>query len=192
MIYPETIILEVTNYCNIRCRYCHFHGIKAHRKRSLGFIKQDLWEKVISEIGSWQKNITLMTHGAGEPLLYKDLSLLLKFAKKYKNIFLGFMCNGTLFNKSWSDFVLDIGIDWLAFSVDGTDPKKHSYYRKGTDLNLIEKNIFYLLDKKQKYKLKKPYIMLNMVVYPDMEQNKKLFVNKWINYVDKVMLSNVS
>ena len=189
MIYPDQIILEVTNHCNIRCRYCHFHGDGAKRKRPLGFIKKELWQKIIREIGSWPKQISLMTHGAGEPLLYKELPELLAFARQYNNISLGFMTNGMLFNNEWTQRALDLSIDWLAFSVDGTDPKKHAFYRRGTDLELIEKHILNLIEEKNKRGLTKPYIMLNMVVYPGMEQEKERFVEKWIAHVNRVMLS---
>ena len=189
MIYPDQIILEVTNHCNIRCRYCHFHGDGAKRKRPLGFIKKELWQKIIREIGSWPKQISLMTHGAGEPLLYKELPELLAFARQYNNISLGFMTNGMLFNNEWTQRALDLSIDWLAFSVDGTDPKKHAFYRRGTDLELIERHILNLIEEKNKRGLTKPYIMLNMVVYPGMEQEKERFVEKWIAHVNRVMLS---
>ena len=189
MIYPDQIILEVTNHCNIRCKYCHFHGDGAKRKRPLGFIKKELWQRIIKEIGNWPKQISLMTHGAGEPLLYKELPELLAFARQYNNISLGFMTNGMLFNNEWTQRALDLSIDWLAFSVDGTDPKKHAFYRRGTDLELIEKHILNLIKEKNKRGLTKPYIMLNMVVYPGMEQEKERFVEKWIAHVNRVMLS---
>ncbi len=189
MIYPEQIILEVTNHCNIRCRYCHFHGEGAKRKRPLGFIKEGLWKKVIEEIGHWPRQVTLMTHGAGEPLLYKKLPELLSFAKQYDNIYLGFMSNAMLFDNDWTQRTLDLGLDWLAFSVDGTDPEKHAYYRRGTDLKLIENHILHLIEEKEKRGSSKPYIMLNMVVYPGMEDEKERFVKKWIGLVDRVMLS---
>ena len=189
MIYPKQIILEVTNKCNIRCRFCHFHGIGSHRKRTIGFIDRYIWKKVIDEVSTWDVQVTLMTHGAGEPLLYKELPSLIEYAKKHKNICVGFMTNGMLLNKWWSEFIIDIKMDFIAFSVDGTNREKHKYYRIGTDLDLIEKNIMYLIEKRQKSSLSIPHIMMNMVVYPDMEDEKIKYVNRWKDHVNTIMLS---
>jgi len=189
IIYPKQVILEVTNKCNIRCRFCHFHGIGAQRKRSIGFIDRDIWKKIIDEISTWNVELSLMSHGAGEPLLYKELPEFIKYAKKYKNIGVGFMTNGMLLNKWWADFILDIKMDFIAFSVDGVDREKHKYYRINTDLNLIEKNIMYLIEKKQKLNLSTPHIMMNMVVYPDLEGEKIKYVDRWKDHVNTIMLS---
>ncbi len=189
MIYPKEVILEVTNFCNIRCRYCHFHGVGVEKRRALGHMQSSIWRKVVQEIGEWGTPVTLLTHGAGEPLLYKELEELLIFTKKFKNIYLGFMSNGMLFTPEWSDKVLSIGIDWIAFSVDGTDPEKHSYFRQHTDLNKIEKNIDYLIKKRESLNSQKPYITMNMVVYPDMESEKDNYLKRWLPKVNKVIFS---
>lgn len=189
MIYPNEVILETTNYCNLNCQFCHFHGPNAKVTREKGFINEKLWKKVIDEIGKWPKKCTLVTHGAGEPLLYKDIDKLLIYAKRFPNLFVGFMTNGMLLDEKFINFLFDIKIDWVSFSIDGTDPVAHKNYRKGSDLAIIEKNLNRLLEIKNKNNVKYPMVLLNMVVYPDFEYEKENFVNKWVDKVDKITLS---
>lgn len=189
MILPNEIILETTNYCNLSCKYCHFHGPNAVCDREKGFITEKIWKKVIDEIGSWEKNCTLITHGAGEPMLYKDLDKLLVYAKKFKNLFVGFMTNGMLLDEDYIKFLFDIDLDWISFSIDGTDPELHGEYRKGSDLSKIESNLYNFIDMKKSKNRKNPLILLNMVVYPGFEHEKSKFIDKWINKVNKITLS---
>ncbi|MFZ0450685.1 MAG: radical SAM protein, partial [Desulfatiglandaceae bacterium] len=143
--YPKEVILEVTNRCNLKCRYCHFHGIEALPGRPLGDMKRKTWENILMQIGEWPGPVTLMTHGAGEPLLYPDLSDLLQKAKKIPHLSVGFMTNGMLLDKSWVARLIELQIDWLALSIDGVVPETHDFFRRRADLRKIEENVMWLI-----------------------------------------------
>lgn len=189
ILYPKQVILEVTSRCNLRCKGCALHGPQAFTKRPNGFMSEAVWRKAIREMGTWPNEVNLTTHGGGEPLLHPQLREILDFAGRFSNLKRGFLSNATLLDQNWTDFLLSTGIDWIAFSVDGTRPETHAVVRKGSDLIQIEKNILNFIEHAQKA-AKRPQILLNMVLYEEVRDQEKEFVQKWLPLVDTVMLSH--
>jgi len=178
--FPQELIIEVTNFCNLRCRHCHFHGHKKLQKRKTGFMEPYIWNRVLDELKELDRPVNLMTHGAGEPLLYRQLFDLLEKAKKNPRLTVGFMCNGMLLDKKQADMLVDLQVDFIAFSVDGTIPETHDYYRVNANLEQIENNINYLIEKKAQQKSPVPALHFNMVGYPDILDQTMDYVRKWL------------
>jgi len=189
LYYPNEIILEVTNHCNLNCRHCHFHGQEAVKKRPLGAMKKETWLRALEAIGTLPKPVTLLTHGAGEPLLYPQLEALLTEAKKIEGLNVGFMTNAMLLNDRWADFLIDHQIDLIAFSIDGTEKATHDYFRRGADLEKIERHVFNLINKKQKRNCPLPRLTFNMVAYPEIIDQSEAYVQKWLPHASAVSIA---
>ncbi len=188
-LFPQELIIEVTNHCNLRCRHCHFHAHKNLQGRKLGFMETSTWHKILDELKELNRPVCLMTHGAGEPLLYKYLYDLLEKAKENSFLSVGFMCNGMLLDKKQTDMLVDLQVDFIAFSVDGTRPETHDYFRVNAKLNQIEKNIQYLVEKKARQGSPFPAISFNMVGYPEILDQTTDYVRKWIPVAQSVTIS---
>lgn len=182
--YPQSIILEPTNACNLKCRMCPIYGEGVNRKRDIGFIKKESWAKITDEIGSWPSPVNLDIHGAGEPLLHPDFFDMVSHAKNFNNISVGFLSNATLLDKEKAKAIIDLRVDWVCFSLDGAEKEIFEYYRKGAVLDYVEENIKYLLSLK---KNEKPNIFLNMVKHEKADLEK--FINKWAGLVDSITIS---
>lgn len=182
--YPQSIILEPTNACNLKCRMCSVWGEDVKKSREVGFIKKDIWMNLFDEIGSWPVNINIDIHGAGEPLLHPDFIDILIYAKSKKNLQVGFLCNATLLDFKKAEAVIEAGIDWIGFSVDGAEKEIFEYYRRGASLSSVESNIETLIALK---KNNKPNIFLNMVRHE--EANIDLFIERWKEKVDCIQIS---
>ncbi len=189
LIYPKEIILEVTNKCNLRCRFCHFHGENAVRKREIGSMDKRIWKKVLDEIRQWNKPCAILTHGAGEPLLYPDLKELLSAASGIDNLSTGFMTNGMLLTEDIAQKLIDLQVNSIALSIDGTNPETHDYFRRNADLKLIEKNVETLINLKEKNGSEFPRLFFNMVGYPEVLAQTEEYVTKWLPHADSVMIS---
>lgn len=186
---PKEIILEVTNFCNLSCKYCHIHGEKANFFRQKGIMEKNIWKKVLNEIHGWAVPVNLITHGAGEPLLYPYIKELLIEAKKSKQLIVGFMTNAMLLKKEIVDFLIDIQLDWLAFSIDGISSETNDTIREGAKYSEIEKNIFYLIEQKEKSNSSKPFLKFNMVQYPNIQNQKEEYLAKWLPYAQAITFS---
>ena len=187
---PSSIIIEVSALCNMSCLGCALHGPEGFVNRPFGNMKKETWEPLIREIGSWDKKVSLITHGGGEPLMNPDLRDIIRLAKSFPNIEAGFLTNGMLLDESWAEFVINIGLDWIAFSIDGVTPETHDKIRRKSDFVKVEKNVEMLLALKKKKQSQIPKVKLNMVAYDTIMDQKDAFVEKWINKVDEVMVSH--
>lgn len=181
--YPQSILIEPTNACNLRCRMCSIWGEGVTRTREVSFIKRDTWTKALDEIGSWRVHVNLNLTGAGEPLLHPEFLEILAYAKEKGNIGIGFLCNATLLDSRKAEAIAALQIDWVGFSVDGAQREIFEYYRKGAVLSEVEENIERLLSLK---KAGKPSILLNMVSHP--EADLGFFVERWKGRVDTIQV----
>lgn len=182
--FPRSILLEPTNACNLRCRMCPAYGEGVTRTREIGFMKKELWTSVIDEIGSWPSHVTLDLHGAGEPLLHPNFFDIISLAKSKQNITAGFLCNATLLDQQKAKAVTELGVDWISFSVDGSQREVFEYYRKGANLDLVEENIKTLLSLR---KQGKPLVYFNMVNHEEADLER--FIDTWAGLVDALSIS---
>lgn len=187
--YPKEIILEVTNRCNLKCRFCHFHGEEAKRRRELGSMDKRIWNKVLDEISQWNKPCGLLTHGAGEPLLYSDLVELLTRASDIKRLSVGFMTNGMLLTEEISKKLVELQVNSIALSIDGINPETHDYFRRNADLRIIEKNVETLINLKEKAGSNFPLLFFNMVGYQKILDQTDDYAAKWLPHAESVMVS---
>lgn len=182
--YPSFVLMEVTNACNLRCRMCLIYGEGVTRKRETGFMRKDIWQRAIDEIGSWPGPTAVDLHGAGEPLLHPELFDIIAYAKTKGNLSVGFLSNATLLSREKAAAVIETGVDWVGFSVDGAQKEFFEFYRKGAVLEEVENNINHLLSIRRN---NKPAVFLNMVCHA--EADPALFVDRWKGKVDTLLLS---
>ena len=152
-------------------------------------MKTDIWEKSLKEIRKWSSPVTLMTHGAGEPLLYPELQALLTQAGKISSLDLGFMTNGMLLDDDCIQMILDGGVKWVAFSIDGVNPTTHDYFRVNADLHRIESNVQRLIAARSRRESSVPRLYFNMVGYPEILEQTAAYVEKWLPCAEQVTVA---
>ncbi|MCX7822211.1 MAG: radical SAM protein [Syntrophobacterales bacterium] len=191
---PSSVYLELTNFCNLQCLMCTFHSPcspfltngKPPRKR--GFMDKRLALKIVDELGEGGIPLTLSLHGAGESLLYRDLTEVIAAASQYPQINVGFLTNATLLDAEMSKKLLDAGIKWISFSIDGSDPEVFALYRRGATLEKVQKNVMTFLKTSEKLGIK-PLTQVNMTVQEEMWGQVEAFVDFWLSFVDRVSIS---
>lgn len=187
---PKVYYIELTNYCNLRCSMCNFHSTitKPDKVRNKGFMDMKLAKNLIEQIGSLGADAWVAFHGAGESMLHKGLLEIFSYAARFKNIRYGFLTNGMFLDETAGSEIIDSGISWVGFSLDGIDKEKFERYRKGSDFDRIMKNVIHFLDMKNR-KCKNINTKVNMTVQAEMEGDVDKFINFWIERVDEVLIS---
>ena len=141
--FPLFLDIEATSVCNLKCPHC----IQSHVAFKRGYMQWDMYEKIIDEATDNEcYGCKFNTISRGEPLLHKDLSKMISYAKKKGMIDVYFNTNGLLLNEDLCKRLLDSGLDRISFSVDGHD-KKSYYENRGADWYKVIHNVylFYLL-----------------------------------------------
>ena len=192
LLYPREIVLEVTNFCNLRCRFCHFHGEGVKKTRPKGYLSRALWEKILAELADWRPPwpVNLCLHGGGEPLLHPEFREILSRASRIPHLRVGFMTNAMLLFEDLSHFLVDLPLSWIAFSVDGTRAALNDGIRRGARLEVIEKNIDFLIAYREEKKSPLPDISFNMVAYPEVEPaDIEAYVARWGRHAAQIFIS---
>lgn len=187
------LILNVTEQCNLRCKYCLYSGNYYYeRKHSVNKMSSEIALKSIDYFFEHNKkasNIIIGFYG-GEPLInFKLIEECVEYAKeknKDKKMDFTLTSNGTLFNDNIIEYLIKNKIG-LAISLDG--PKEiHDRYRVTSNGNgtydIIKNNLCKIKDKNNDYY--NNYIVFNMVITSYNYMSKiEQFVNENEEIFDK-------
>ena len=137
---PTDINFIVTSKCNLKCIYCDYWKIKTNHELTL-----NRWKDIVINLKKWIGSYHLTISG-GEPLLFKDLFGLIKFASE-KEILVTLITNGALVDQDIAKKIVESRVYNLIFSLDGSK-KTNDYIRgKGSYDKTIESiNILKKLD----------------------------------------------
>lgn len=118
-----TAIIEPTIRCNLNCITCS-ESIRGRTKKDMDLLK---FKRILDQ---FPYLIKLALQGVGEPLLNKDLLLMIQLAKE-RQIYVYFNSNGTILNDEISDHLIQSGLDLINFSVDGGTKEVYEKIRRG-------------------------------------------------------------
>jgi len=179
--YPKILNIETTNFCNLNCPMC-----VAKDTREQGFLDIDFLKRIIRENKKVLSRQFIWLHFNGEPLLHPHLSEIIKILKKNR-IRTRFSTNAVLLNKKKALELMEAGLDYIVFSIDGYIKKSYENIKLGANFEKVEDNIRNFLEIKKD----KGFKTKTQVQFIKMKENKgeeKLFINKWrktdINYIN--------
>lgn len=181
--FPSRVILELTNRCNLSCVMCP----RKYSKTKSGFLDYDLFKKVINEI-SIHDGVGLVPFFRGESLLHPDFIGMLQYITSKKITPVQLSTNGILLGDKMSDAILDSSVNFISFSLDGSDEATYNMVRIGGDFTLAVKNIRRFLTKKKLLGNKLPEVQISMVKTAHTEKAVGSFVSQWIDEVDRVRI----
>ena len=188
MAPPQTFFLELTNHCNLRCSMCNFHSPLVARIREKGFMETPLALRLLDEIAELSPaRPWIALHGAGEPLLHKDLPRILRHGSSL-GLDIGFLTNAVLLDDSITGEILDAGISWIGFSIDGIDRAKFEKFRCGAEYDRVVRNTQHFLQEARNSGVP-VRTMVNMTLQEEMKGDVTAFVKFWIEQVDQVCVS---
>jgi SynChlorMet cassette radical SAM/SPASM protein ScmE len=134
MSTPRSLDLDITNYCNLRCKYCsHFS--------SAGDVSSDLpaeeWLNFFQELNRY--GIMTVSLQGGEPFYRKDLPELIEGIVRNRMRF-SILSNGTLITDEAAVCLASTHrCDGVQVSIDGSDASTHDVFRgKGSFSKALE------------------------------------------------------
>lgn len=156
--YPSSIMIELTNHCNIKCITCA-REYAFGDAMAKGFMDFEKFKSIIDEIYPYVDAIGLT--GLGETFLYKRIDEAVDYIKsKNKGIVISCSINAHLPKSIEIAEKLINKIDTIQISIDGIGDV-YNEVRKTADYNFFLKNTLGILEKA---KASNTDIMFNMVV----------------------------
>jgi radical SAM protein with 4Fe4S-binding SPASM domain len=174
--YLTSLMIEVTNRCNLKCCHCPTKEMK----RARGDIDPELVKKIILE----NKGLSyIYFYNWGEPLLHKNLWEMIGFCTE-RNIKTCIITNGTLINGDIIEKIFASGLSTISFSIDGVG---EDYTKeRGYDYDTLKKGILEFVNEKKKRELSTPRMELNVVLKDDDPEFIDKIEKDWREHVDTI------
>ena len=180
--YPSTIMIELSNQCNLACTTCP-REYDFGKEMDKGLMPKENAKKIIDELWPYLDSIGLT--GMGETFIYKDIEEIVDYIKnKNKGIIISVSTNAMLPN--FIELVSKVvnKIDTIQVSIDGIG-EIYELIRKKASFEVLDRNLKTLVSL---CKNTKTTLMLNMVVtkenYHQMPDLVKYTNNMGISYLD--------
>ena len=113
----KKIYIEITNICNLKCKFCP----ETNRKKEIMSVEN--FEKIISKIHNYTNLVCL--HVKGEPLLHNQLEEILKILEKY-NLKANITTNGTLIKQKLQIIKNSKAVRQINFSIHSINENERS------------------------------------------------------------------
>ena len=176
--FPYIIDIELTNNCNLNCIMCYRNIMKRDR----GYIEEDIFNKVIDECSNYDVGIRFIRWG--EPFLHPRI---VEFCRrvKYTENPLHITTNGLLLNTSLMKNIVNIGVDSIIFSMQGSTKEEYERMRNNNKYDTLISNVDKLIEIRGDKE--KPYIHISSTMTgKDNKEDIEKFKNYWDNKVDSV------
>lgn len=181
---PQIAHIEVANICNARCVMCP----QSTMKRKLGTMEDSLYRRIVEQC---QPLETVWTFMMGEPLMDKNLSQRITYAKNIGIKRVGIFTNASLLKPDLVDRLLASGIDHITISFDALTEETFKEIRPGLNFMQVTKNIENLVKLRRKRKQKNPFIAIEFVKMERNASEAVAFRKKWERIVDAVYISGM-
>ncbi len=158
--YPQSLMIEPTNICNLRCPTCPTGTAKDIRPK--GFMSFDSFKEIIDQFHRIPLDVTL--HNFGESFLNADLLRMVEYAASV-GIAPQISTNGTLIkDAATAERIVDAGFDQITVSLDGASQETYAQFRKTGDFETVRRAIELLVQARKRRKKKTPIITLQFIV----------------------------
>ena len=186
--FPMHLDIETTSKCNLKCPMCPLTILDDElldQDESMFMSREDYINIIDQGVSNGVSSLKLQY--LGEPMLHKDLSWQIAYAKENGVVDIMFNTNATALTKENGKKILEAGIDNVFVSIDAISPDLYEEKRVGTSLGKVIDNV-YTFVKLRNEGYPHVQIRISMVMYDDpvwKEQYEGLKI-MWKRLVDNI------
>ena len=169
----EHVFLPLTQRCNLKCPMCMRHVPK-------NWNASDAAPEIVQSVLDASPFLhSVVPGGTGETLLYGNLIGVIGELKRRmpEDSQIGFNTNGTLMTEDTASRLIDMGVNWITFSVDGATKLTYELIRVGADFNVVTENIARTVEYRNTSGQKNLLLQSNYVIQQENVQEIPAFAN---------------
>ncbi|MCB8814156.1 radical SAM/SPASM domain-containing protein [Desulfosporosinus shakirovi] len=128
---PFSVFVFPSTHCNFKCIYCGYSLGYPKMKEKYDFVPENMsmetYTKILEQLKEFPNKLKMLSlTGQGEPLLNKNVPLMVKLAKE-ANIAerIEIITNASLLTPEMSDGLIEAGLDTLRISMQGLSSEKY-------------------------------------------------------------------
>ncbi len=150
---PLCVYLEVTNRCNLLCETCPrtFEALEPPADMSM-----ELFTSIVDQAVGLKRAVL---HGVGEPMLVRDLPLMVRYLKD-RGVYVLFNTNGTLLREKRFVELIEAGLDELRVSLDAADAATYTMVRGKPFFERIVRDVGLLTEYQRRAGVTNPRVSL--------------------------------
>ena len=141
--YPEAIVLEIMNKCNLKCKHCRvtYYGNVLDDVNPT-FMEFEFFTKIVDRISPLIRKAYRFQFSSIEPLFHKDIFKMMDYVSKYnKNIDLGILSNGMLLNETIINELMKRNVSSVTISLDGYKKETVEAFKTNVNFDRLISNI---------------------------------------------------
>ena len=157
---PFMLMVEPTNFCNLKCPLCPSGNGQMTRER--GKMGLGDFQALIDEIGG--NLLLLMLWNQGEPFLNRCFTDMVRYARDRKIPTLTSTNGHYIRDRDEARAVVESGLDEIIVSLDGVDQETYQRYRVGGDIERVFDGVRFLVNARKELGSQTPVISLQFIV----------------------------
>ncbi|KPK93651.1 hypothetical protein AMJ80_05835 [bacterium SM23_31] len=182
--FPGKIQIETTILCNGKCTFCPQNELT----RGPNYMEEYVWKKIIDE--SKGRGVIYRPFLVNEPFLDNRLGEIIRHIRKDDTAKVELNSNGRFIKRSLVTEVLEAGVDWIRFSIDGFSAETYKLSGRGINYEKVVDDVHYFIGERNRLK-SNCFIEIRMI---DMDTNKheqEDFLNYWNKYAGRVTITDL-
>jgi radical SAM protein with 4Fe4S-binding SPASM domain len=182
--FPLSLDLETNASCNLKCIMCVMGSPEYHNPMSAqSLLDMALYRSLMSQ--GRKAGLPAMTFGfLSEPLLRKDLPIMIELARQAGVMDIRLGTNGTLLTQTTSEALLASGLTRLEVSIDAFLPETYRRIRKGGRLDQVVRNVLGFLETKARLNSDFPLLRISFLKLPHNADEIEDFLHFWKSRAD--------
>lgn len=156
-----TVLVDVSNKCNIRCRMCYFHFDSVFHRRAQ-FMQPAMFDQLAARLFPLAHTVYLSA--GNEPLTSPHFEELLQIAAPYAVPDLKFLTNALLVTPRLADAIARCGVNQVHISIDGATKETYESIRVGGKFKVLKRGVQLLAEARARYGKETPHLQFNVTL----------------------------
>jgi radical SAM protein with 4Fe4S-binding SPASM domain len=182
-LFPRRVTIELSAACNLSCIMCP----RQYGSLSDGFMKRALFEKIVEELSAHDVD-AVVPFFRGEPLLHPDFLDMIILLREKTQARIQLATNGLLLTPFLARALLNVGIDFISFSMDALTEETYKKIRAGGDFHRLMDNVHMFIRMRKDMEECVTSIQVSATEVADNEYEIPAFIRYWEDRADRVRI----
>jgi len=175
--FPEVVLIDNTNACNLRCSMCDHQNMTKYRK--VQTMDMNLYHKIIDEIAIENPRARVWQIFFGDPFLCRDMAERIRYAKNKGLTDVVLNTNGQLMTRDRAMDYIKAGLDSMYVGIDAINDVTYKQIRVGGDFEKAVANVLIYRDLLKEVGRKEQKLYVQFVVSAINEDQVDAFRAFW-------------